>query len=157
MPLLLIIILLLLTSCGRKQRNIFSFPQEEQKKISVFDFPCVKGMNVTKTNQGNKIQWIALKEEGVSEKKFLGYNLYRLNTQGFIPKKPLNASPLKNNEFFDKQKLETQNLYLVKAVFMSNGKIIEGLSSQIKGLNPESESEMTRSVKANIHVKKHRT
>lgn len=128
--LLVIWLLFLSSSCGRKQRNIFTFPQEEPKKLSIFDFPVVKGIRVTKVSHGNKITWFPLSNI-TQTKVFLGYNVYRLTLQGFIPKKPLNAIPLINNEFLDKQKTDKQS-YLIKAVFRVNEKTIEGLSSQIK-------------------------
>ncbi|MBD3231851.1 hypothetical protein GF322_04280 [Candidatus Dependentiae bacterium] len=139
--------------CGRKQKNIFDFPDPNQQKKESFNvnkllLPCTRGIKLEKTKQGNLISWQNIKKSEEfykknsypmfqDEKSFLGYNIYKLVNAFFVPKEPLNSSFLKETKFLDKEVLkdnktrETLNCYLVQAVFKIKGKIFKGPFSQI--------------------------
>jgi hypothetical protein len=140
------LILLSICSCGRKQKNIFSFTDQDLPRANKLAFPAVKGIKVYKKHPGAIVTWFALDlpttpsptSPFFCQKNFVGYNVYRLVRINIIPKHPLNRHPLKTTEFFDK-KLPRNNkpaYYLVRAVFIYNNAPIEGPSSlivQLKG------------------------
>jgi hypothetical protein len=128
-----ILILLVTNNCGRKQRNIFSFHQEETSKKTVFDFPSPKEFKVSKTKDGTNLTWAPLSLKISESTVFLGYNVYRLNKEGFIPKKPLNSIPFKDTTFPIATKFGQQKtFFMIRGVYRVKNKTIEGLSSQIK-------------------------
>ncbi len=135
-------IFLFFVGCGRKQKDIFHFSdQKPVPKINRLLLPSITGLKVESTLKGNKICWnefvntnFVVKEE----LEFLGYNVYRLVKCSFIPKSPINKKPLKNNFFVDKNvlqdqllKKETRHCYLVRAVLKKQGRIMQGVSSQV--------------------------
>ena len=138
---ILLIILFLMPSCGRKQKNIFSFEPEVKNPVSKLDLPVVRGLTITKTSQGNLLSWLDLsfpqKNSLISlEKHFIGYDVFRLTSLNFIPKHTLNKNPLTETHLLDKPKIHKKNhtqkfYYLVQPIFKFDKQIIKGLSSQI--------------------------
>lgn len=129
--------LLLFSGCGRKQRNIFHFPENEPIVFNKLDFPVVKQVKVTQTTQGNKISWQAIKPQQFKVKEcpcsVQGYNVYRLVRTSIIPKQPLNKKIIEKTMWLDTTmpKNTKQAFYLVRALFMVNDRIIEGPISLI--------------------------
>ena len=131
----IVLILLVMGGCGRKQRNIFSFqPEEASPKISAFDCPAPRGTKIRTTKNGRLITWFPLKSSKMQKEMFVGYNVYRLNSGGLIPKKPLNQFPLPHLFFIDQERsrMGQTSFYLVRAVLKVNRKLIEGLVGQVK-------------------------
>ena len=134
----LFIFLIFISGCGRKQKDVFYFPPEHKVlNVNKLELGYVKNVKVLKTDIGNKILWQPA--EIKNEKEFLGYNVYKLVSASFVPKKPLNKSPIMQTNFLDKEVLQNNNLnkskkcccYLVRAVFKIDDKIYEGPSSQV--------------------------
>ena len=65
--------------------------------------------------------------------ELIGYNLYKFAQIAFIPRKPLNKQPIKQTSYLDtsKDKKQYRYCYLVRAIFITQGKTIEGPSSKI--------------------------
>lgn len=145
---IILIILIFFAGCARKQRGIFDFPDPNKKpevKINMLALPCVKKVFAEKTESGNRVFWDEVSYSnnlfsGFNKEdldiEFVGYNLYRLVNNCFIPKKTVNKRWITKTEYLDDQVLLlesecTINSYLVRVVFRVNGKIIEGPASQI--------------------------
>ncbi len=125
-------------SCGRKQKDIFYFPESKPVvKVNKLSLPYVKHVNVEKNKDGNKISWQPVLSEK-KEEQLLGYNVYRLVRASIVPKKPLNKIVTTDNVFLDKSIFQKDyeeqkycNCYMVTAVFDVHDKVLEGPSSQI--------------------------
>ena len=142
---LLLIFLILLSACGKKQPNIFDFsPKKEFCKVSKFDLGFVKNLKVTKTDRGYTLFWQELAKQNLSLKyknakiQFLGYDIYRLVRSSIIPKKSLNDFPIKETEFVDTQILSLSKefvlenpCYVVVPIFNVDGRTVKGLISQV--------------------------
>jgi hypothetical protein len=141
----LFVLCLFFTGCGRKQKNIFHFPSEEENlKINKLYFPAVGGLKVKRTPQGNLLSWIAVKcpkeleiegnrRVGV---EFMGYNVYRLVNELFVSKKTVNEFFIKETKFLDnkileKNLVEQKHSYIVCPVFSVHDRILQGPSSQV--------------------------
>lgn len=136
----IILFLLLLSGCGRKQKNIFNFSEKENlKKVNKFDLGFIKGIQVKKTDLGNLITWNSLyKEKKELKRSFLGYNIYRLVRSSLVPKNPLNKKTIIQTMFLDKEVLfissylkQKRYCYVLRSVFLIEDKIYLGLISQI--------------------------
>jgi len=132
--------------CGRKQKNIFYFPEkgQEELKINKLELPCVHEVNVLKKNNGNEVSWSPVKDCSIQSgdqkiiPTLLGYNVYRLVNRIFVPKKPVNESLIKSTSFLDTQVLKEESYkskkgtcYLVNVVFEIRNKMYHGPVSQI--------------------------
>lgn len=135
----------LIMGCGRKQRNIFSFEPEPEIKITKLDLPSVTGLHAVKTNNGNLLTWfdLFLSKKNIQlslRKNFVGYDVFKLTKQNFIPKTPLNKKPLAETQFLDinikdSSKADTSKIfYLIQPIFKFDNQIIKGPSSQIVGI-----------------------
>ncbi len=142
---ILIISFLLFTGCGRKQKNIFSFEPEPKIKVKKLDLPAVRGLNITPKDGFPELTWFDLFNQKNStqinslQKNFVGYDVFKLTKQNFIPKHPLNKNPLTETQFLDKSKKParknpSKSFYLVQPVFKFDNQIIKGPSSQIVGI-----------------------
>lgn len=126
-------ILLCLTGCGRRQRTIFLFPPEKAVHLATLQFPSPKITNVIQDADGTVIQWLEvppplpIKDIAV---QFAGYNIYRLTHNGFIPKNPLNKSPIISISYRDTTKNSSHH-YIVRALFIADNQMHEGPSSNI--------------------------
>ena len=62
----------------------------------------------------------------------LGYNVYRFADGGFVPKQPLNDDIVTEAAYLDTKERGTHHWhYLLRAVFMVHGRVVEGPMSQI--------------------------
>lgn len=137
----MLIVLLSMCSCGRKQKNIFSFGDQDLPRINKLVLPAVRGVTAEKKQNGTLVTWFALDlpttpvptTPYLCAKYFAGYNVYRLVRTNIIPKHPCNKKPLKVTTFFDKKipKNITHVYYLVRAVFVYNKASTEGPTSLI--------------------------
>ena len=135
-----LIILFLLSSCGKKQKNIFDFTKEKERyKINKFDLGSIKNLQVKKTESGNFLSWKSIDfKESNSKIKFLGYNIYRLVRALIIPKKSINNIPVQDNFFLDKEifnipkdQKQKNYCYIVVAIFDVDGIKTKGPLSQV--------------------------
>ncbi len=133
------VLFFLISGCGRKQKNIYSFEPELKNKFSKLDLPSVRGLTITKSPQGNLLSWLELSwgnEKSVFRKYFIGYDVFRLTSLNFIPKHPLNKKPLVETHFLDKHQAHKKSVtqkscYLIQPIFKIDKQIIKGPSSQI--------------------------
>jgi PBP1b-binding outer membrane lipoprotein LpoB len=135
----------LFSSCGRKQKNIFSFAPEPDVKINKLDLPAVRGLSITKTKDGMLLSWLDLFSRKSSpeinslQKNFVGYDVFKLTKKMFIPRTPLNKAPLTTTQFLDRSNAHTKksgvkSFYLIQSVFKFDNQIIKGPSSQVVGI-----------------------
>ncbi|QQR48978.1 hypothetical protein IPF37_05470 [bacterium] len=118
------------TSCGKKNRSIFSFPTEKKEKINTLNFPSVHCVKVECVGDHHLISWqpvVVTSEIGL----LVGYEVYRLNKQGFIPRAPLNAAPLETCSYIDQAAIFYKSAYVVRAVFKKNNQQKRGPASQV--------------------------
>lgn len=122
--------LFFLTHCGRKNRSLFSFPTEKVEKINTLDFPSVRCVHVERVGMTNTISWqpVTCSSDAVI---LVGYEVYRLNQQGFIVRSPLNDVFLTTCEFIDQHATNEQLAYVVRAVFKKNDCFKRGPASQV--------------------------
>lgn len=139
---LIILLGIFLPTCGRKQKNIFSFSQEDVPVINKLSLPVVRGITIQKTKDGALITWLAPNLSHMQQETnkslsdlFIGFNIYRLVRNNIIQKHPINKKPVTKTEYLDKKVFnKKQNLYLVKIVFSINQQTIEGPASAIASL-----------------------
>ncbi len=142
------LIILFVPGCGRKQKDIFNFPEEKPVvRINKLSLPSVRGVSITKTAGGNKVSWrsvlgpesflVASTEDNQPEKELLGYKVYRLVRSSIVPKKPVNKNLIAETEFLDTQILHEDfndvppYCYMVRAVFKISDQIVSGPASAI--------------------------
>ena len=141
---LISLFLFFFVGCGRKQKNIFYFPEKKEEfRVNKLALETVKGVKAVSSADGNKITWQpVVLEEKLYQKKYpkelLGYNVYRLVDSSFVPKKSINTEPSIETKFVDKDIFNQTNLktkdyscYLVRAVFKINDLIVQGPSSRV--------------------------
>ncbi len=137
--LLLLLPLILLTSCGRKQKNIFDFATVvPPKKVHQLELPAIKRIKLIVDESGNTIslEWRHDQTGHTivnSDIHFLGYNVYRFAIDTFIPHHPINKHPIKEKRFTTTVKQQAHR-YIVYPVYEYHHKIIEGPSSKIVGI-----------------------
>ncbi|MFH1461334.1 MAG: hypothetical protein ABIF12_00080 [bacterium] len=135
----LFLFLVLLSGCGKKQKNIFDFYDKKVvSKVNKFNLGFIKGTNAKNTVSGNLITWNFLDISSEYKKSFVGFNVYRLVRSSLIPKKALNKKPLIQNQFLDKEILSLSSelkqesyCYAVRSVFFIEDKFVFGAISQI--------------------------
>lgn len=128
--------LILLSGCGRKQRTIFYFPEQNAVRILTLQLASPKITRLCKTSHGIHIQWLApAHRPNVEQAELIGYNIYRLTRHGFIPKKPLNEAPITKTEFYDVSTKPSAERYAVRAIFKMHGQLHEGPTSNICALH----------------------
>ncbi|MBX9831196.1 hypothetical protein K2X40_04535 [Candidatus Babeliales bacterium] len=122
--------LFFLTNCGRKNRSLFSFPTEKVEKINTLDLPSVRCLHVERVAITNIISWqpVTSPKDTVT---LVGYEVYRLNQQGFIARSPLNDVFLTVCEFVDQHTVNDHLAYVVRAVFKKNDSLKRGPVSQV--------------------------
>ena len=145
---LLFTLVILFSACGRKQKNIFSFADQNIPQINRLGLPVVRGVSATHTGHTNMINWLTpqlatpFTAQQLSNKNFsdffIGYNVYRLVRNNIIPKMPLNKNPLKTTFYIDKKiKHHKRYFYLIKTVFVINKQTLEGPASAITGTSSQ--------------------
>lgn len=125
--------LVLLTNCGRRQRTIFLFPPEKAVHLSTLQFPSPKIITINQDTLGATIEWLEVSEHLFIKNipaQLVGYNIYRLTHNGFIPKSPLNKEPITTTSYLDTNKTSC-NRYIVRAIFLVNDQMLEGPTSNI--------------------------
>lgn len=125
--------LVLLTNCGRRQRTIFLFPPEKAVHLSTLQFPSPKIITINQDTLGATIEWLEVSEHLFIKNipaQLVGYNIYRLTHNGFIPKSPLNTDPITTTSYLDTNKTSC-NRYIVRAIFIVNDQMLEGPTSNI--------------------------
>ena len=141
---------LLFLGCGRKPKNFYDFTPSQKIKINKLNLPVIKGLNAQKIDKGVLLSWNSIDSVQVEKEIdklpliFLGYNVYRFVSSGFIPRKALNKFIVTENQFLDEIKLEKLSYcYLVRAVFkiipsaqqtelsFPDARLIEGPASQV--------------------------
>ena len=136
----IILFLLLLSGCGRKQKNIFDFTEKKTvHRVDKFDLGFIKGIQVKKTDQGSLVTWDFLSaEKKIYKNDFIGYNVYRLVRSSLIPKKSLNKKPIIQTTFLDKEVLllssdlkQKSYCYVLRPVFLVEERIYLGTISQV--------------------------
>ncbi len=136
----MILFLLLLSGCGRKQKNIFDFTEKKTvHRVDKFDLGFIKGIQVKKTDQGSLVTWDSLDaEKKIYKNDFIGYNIYRLVRSSLIPKKSLNKKPIIQTTFLDKEVLllssdlkQKSYCYVLRPVFLVEERIYLGTISQV--------------------------
>ncbi len=126
--LLCISLILLAGGCGKK-KNVFAFQSSNNTPPqNPLTLSTVKKLELTKLPIGNHLSWSSIQHKNV-----IGYNIYKFSKNAFIPKHPINRSPINNPSFLDKDKktIYTKICYLVKGIFSINNKTIEGPASKI--------------------------
>ena len=146
----LILVFLIFTGCGRRQRGFFDFSSKAKKiKINKIELPVVQNLSVEYINSGCQLKWNHLSDRNIKLNEyiaeFVGYNIYKFVDSGFIPKYPINEQVELNNSFFD-ENISCSFYYLIRAVFKvqdynikseaifnvaSDFRIIQGPSSQV--------------------------
>lgn len=133
----LLFCIVLMSSCGKKQKNIFNFSRQEIQKINKLVFPPIKGARATHMPQGIQLTWHPIKTVQLKKvpykTKLIGYNVFRLTRYRFVPKKPLNGTPVIKEEFLDtiNKAHKKTYCYFIRGVFQVEKKIIQGPGSQI--------------------------
>lgn len=137
--LFLYLLILILTSCAQKPRSII--PSEKKSfniitpKIRRLELPSPSGFKIIKENKNVILRWKALDESKIKKDlnaNFIGYNVYRFRSEGFLKNIPLNKQILSATEFIDMDVREDLNYqYAIRCVFRNSNKIIEGPFSQI--------------------------
>jgi len=130
----IIITISLLVACGRKNNNFLVFvPKEKIVKINKLTLPVVQGVKIKQLKEGStQIVWYPLNTH-INHAELIGYNAYKFAQTAFIPRKPINKQPIKQPSYIDtsKNKNHLQYCYLVRALFITHGKTIEGPASKI--------------------------
>lgn len=118
--------MLLLAACGRKNHAFFSFKQPQQvSQFNMFAFPWVRLAKVSATESGRLVEW-----EPLEHAQLIGYHLYRVSSIGVVAKKPCIFLPASKHSYNDIASMEAYS-YVIRAVFLIDGKQYEGLASKI--------------------------
>jgi hypothetical protein len=135
-----ILLCLAFTSCGRKQRTLFQFPEKVKIKISKLSLPSVRGLQVALSKKGAHLIWqpidLKLIEKNAKiQLSFEGYHVYRSARGYFVPKKPITKKPIKKTCFVDASSVVQRKkyAYLVRGVFSCDQTIVQGPASQLVG------------------------
>ena len=114
---LVVAVVLVVAACGKKHKNVFFFNKVVQKKPTFLTIPSVRGVVARHCRQGVRITWHHI-DRKVKNKKFVGYNIYRLTLWGVIPRKPLNRVVCREKWFIDTIKQDSsRRSYVIRAVF----------------------------------------
>ena len=120
----ILLISFFLNGCGRKQHNFLNFEKKKSTlKINRIILPTTKITSIECEKEEIKVFW-----KDINHEDLIGYNIYKFTKENFIPKKPLNREPLKNNFFISE---ESDSCFLVRGVFKIQNQISEGPSSNI--------------------------
>jgi len=114
---ILLIVMLGLGSCGRKKKDIFLFPTESTRKIKRLSLPAVRGVSVENIAQGIKISWLSIDNSRLDRDiKLLGYYVYRMTPDGFIPRNRFLQHSVQNN-YFIVSSLDVSRSYGIRGLF----------------------------------------
>ena len=129
----------LLSSCGKKQKDIFRFNQKKTLKVNKLSLPNIKNANVKVEGRQRIITWSPLYDTyattnyGKQNAVIVGYNVYPLTRTATIAKNPLNKTPLPKSLFIHTVDTYTKNVssYTIRGVFKVDGHLIQGPASSI--------------------------
>jgi len=133
----LLLLIFGISGCGRKKRDFLSFDSKpETEKVNRLTLPAIKGIGYKKKgldpDSNIELSWSA--PDFVEKNRTLvGYNVYKFTTTSFVPKKPINRTPLKTTFYREKLNKDGHKnvCFLVRALFLIRKKTIEGPASQI--------------------------
>jgi hypothetical protein len=122
---------LFLHGCGKKNKHIFSFQQEQKRKhIPIFIMPLVVNISASVQQDEVIITWNPLADSfsyAHEQMHLHSYNVYSFNDASFIPRK---ASSTQECFYKDKRK-KGVTYYTVRGVYMFQGRRLEGPHSKI--------------------------
>ena len=133
----LLALLLVCVSCGRKQRTIFHFAVTPPVKINKLELPIARGLQAVHHNHAIKLTWHPITLDQFPQTspglKLIGYNIYRLTQRHLVPKKAINKFPITTNSYIDTKKKNRNRsyCYLVRGIFKINEHQILGPVSHI--------------------------
>jgi len=117
--------------CGRKPKYFYDFTPPQKIKINKLNLPAIKGLKAQKSDKGVLLSWHSIDSTQLGKKIdaytliFLGYNVYRFASSGFVSRKALNKFIITENQFLDEIKFEKLSYcYLVRAVFKISPSIL---------------------------------
>lgn len=126
---------LILSSCGRKQRNIFFFPEKEPVRINKLSLPVVRGLSAQLSDKKIMVSWLPIDATTTlpDHISFVGYSVFRLTKGYFVPKQPIHKQPITTTFYSDGNlpKKDFSFCYMVRTVFMINDQISYGPASNI--------------------------
>jgi len=131
-----LLLLLMIANCGRKNNSFFNFGKKEPTvKINKLSLPSVRRLKATKQDEDTILLKWQPAQPTSTDRELVGYNIYKFARTSFIPKKPLNKSPIKETFLQEKIKTAKKNCvavcYAIRPVFRIEGKIFEGPLSEI--------------------------
>jgi len=127
---------LCMIGCGRKNNSFLNFEKKEKViKVNRLTLPSVKNITLSQNQNGTHfLQWTPVASKN-TQRILVGYNIYRFIQTAFIPRKPLNKQPIKENFYHDTtlhgSKTKKIICYVVRSVFKIKGKKFEGPLSNI--------------------------
>jgi hypothetical protein len=135
------VLIISISSCGRKQKNIFFCEEQNLPRANKLALPTVRGVAVHQKANGYLISWQeplipstpTPSMPYLCTQCFAGYNVYRLVRTNIIPKNSCNEKPIRTKKIFD-QKLHCKNRptgYLIRTVFFYDNLLVEGPNSLI--------------------------
>lgn len=119
-------VILLFSSCGRKNAHFFVFEKAKKtEKINKLSLPMPRNFKAVFKKNRTELTWTKPQENNL-----IGYNIYRFIETGFIRRKPINKKPITKESYIDLAPPHPA-CYLVRGIFHINNQSIEGPSSII--------------------------
>ncbi len=133
----ILILVISISGCGRKKRDFLSFDsKQETEKVNRLTLPAIKGFGYKKNcldpDSQLELSWNA-PDFVEKNRTLIGYNVYKFTTTSFVPKKPINRTPLKTTFYQEKLNRDSHKnvCFLIRALFLIREKTVEGPASQI--------------------------
>lgn len=132
-PVYVALLAMLLSSCGRKQRTIFSFDEKPVVHVNKLAFPAARSLAAVMGHDGVFIHWDPIKGPFEYHATLVGYNVYKVTNRHFISKDPINTLPVERPQFWDRKKRKKGSCrgYIVRGVFSVDGTLVVGPSSSL--------------------------
>jgi hypothetical protein len=132
-PVFLVFSVMIFSSCGRKQRTIFSFDEKSVVHVNKLAFPAVRSLTAVASQDGVYIHWDPINGPFEYHAILVGYNIYKVTDRHFIGKKPLNKVPVEHPQFWDRKKRKAGSCrgYIVRGVFCVEGSNVVGPASSL--------------------------
>jgi hypothetical protein len=120
----IVFVAIFFVSCGRKNNNFLDFSHKKREpKFNRLSLPAIQKLIIKKDGDVVTLRWKKIQNAK--------YNVHRFIRTAFIPKKPVNKVPIKENYYTDKSNPPKNTCYLVRPVFYINGKTVIGPGSKI--------------------------
>ena len=127
--LILFLILISISSCGRKNRSIFSFNKDEKPSITErLMLPAVRIGRVVRKEDTIQLRWKPPYK--IKQEKLAGYFIYRVSQHGIISKKPLNDQPICICEYSEPI-IATTYGYVIKVLYLVDGEGVVSPASRV--------------------------